>query len=124
MPCIASSFRIAHKPCRSCNAIKSREWLNLIYKIAGGLSCRTDNVCSWHKTDLVASSLDVRSQGQSRSGVEASMSRSSSNVVLRHMSCDENASLIDMTVQVGFLFFLNANFLPMNQGNRSTGRVA
>jgi hypothetical protein len=73
------------------------------------------------KRDLVASSLDVRSQGQSRSGVEASMSRSSSNVVLRHMSCDENASLIDMTVQVGFLFFLNANFLPMNQGARSTG---
>ena len=48
MPCIASSFRSAHKPCGSCNAIKSREWLNLIYKIAGGLSCRTDNVCSWH----------------------------------------------------------------------------
>jgi hypothetical protein len=47
MPCIASSFRSAHKPCGSCNAIKSREWLNLIYKIAGGLSCRTDNVCSW-----------------------------------------------------------------------------
>jgi hypothetical protein len=63
------------------------------------------DVRAWHKTDLVASSLDVRSQGQSRSGVEASMSRSSSNVVLRHMSCDENASLIDMTVQVGFLFF-------------------
>ena len=48
MPCIASSFWSAHKPCGSCNAIKSREWLNLIYKIAGGLSCRTDNVCSWH----------------------------------------------------------------------------
>ena len=48
MPCIASSFRSAHKPCGSCNATKSREWLNLIYKIAGGLSCRTDNVCSWH----------------------------------------------------------------------------
>jgi hypothetical protein len=47
MPCIASSFRSAHKPYGSCNAIKSREWLNLIYKIAGGLSCRTDNVCSW-----------------------------------------------------------------------------
>jgi len=47
MPCIASSFRSVHKPCGSCNAIKSREWLNLIYKIAGGLSCRTDNVCSW-----------------------------------------------------------------------------
>jgi hypothetical protein len=52
MPCIASSFRSAHKPCGSCDAIKSREWLNLIYKIAGGLSCRTDNVCSWHKADL------------------------------------------------------------------------
>ncbi len=49
MPCIASSFRSAHKPCGSCNAIKSREWLNLIYKIAGGLSCRSDNVCSWHE---------------------------------------------------------------------------
>ena len=48
MPCIASSFWSAHKPCGSCNATKSREWLNLIYKIAGGLSCRTDNVCSWH----------------------------------------------------------------------------
>jgi hypothetical protein len=62
--------------------------------------------------------------GQSRSGVEASMSRDSSNVVLRHMSYDENASLIDMTVQVGFLFFLNANFLPMNQGARSTAMSA
>jgi uncharacterized protein (DUF2235 family) len=31
MPCIASSFRSAHKPCGSCNAIKSREWLNLIF---------------------------------------------------------------------------------------------
>src|SRR5882672_10158940 len=33
MPCIASSFRSAHKPRGSCNATKSREWLNLIYKI-------------------------------------------------------------------------------------------
>ncbi len=52
MPCIASSFRSVHKPCGSCNAIKSREWLNLIYKIAGGLSCRTDNVCSWVRSSV------------------------------------------------------------------------
>ena len=60
MPCIASSFRSAHKPCGSCNAIKSREWLNLIYKIAGGLSCRTDNVCSWHFPDLARCLTRVR----------------------------------------------------------------
>ena len=65
MPCIASSFRSAHKPCGSCNATKSREWLNLIYKIAGGLSCRTDNVCSWHETGMPTAVRDVRSQGQS-----------------------------------------------------------
>ena len=63
MPCIASSFRSAHKPCGSCNAIKSREWLNLIYKIAGGLSCRTDNVCSRQETDQPGRSLDVRLRG-------------------------------------------------------------
>jgi hypothetical protein len=46
MPCIASSFRSAHKPSGSCNAVRSWERLNLIYKIARGLSCRADNVCS------------------------------------------------------------------------------